>query len=428
MLPDDAGHLIDFALRFELDQANDGARERARLIVLDTYGAMLAAASHPIGVIAHRQALRTQALNEASLAGHDQRTGMLEAAFANGILANAVDFDEGSHVATVALPAALAMAEKMSLSGKDFLTAFIVAFEIASRLREALAPALGQRGVWHIGHIGPLAAALCGAHLLGLDAQTARMALGIATAASAGYRRHLGTMTKALHSGHAARAGLEAALLARDGFTADADVFDANDGWLAALTTPQAPKREALRDLLAGPLVLDQPTKIKTMPVCTPIAPAIDAMITCAARHGIAASDIAHLAVDLKSGSLIRDRPIDLDAAPFSGRFLIALAAVRGAVSLDTLNHDTLVDQEIIHLMDRIDDAPGATSIKIALKDGRSFEAPLGPVRRLKARDEIVAKFRACAAPRWTEARIATFVDKALAIETLADINQLWSR
>lgn len=426
MPTDDAGHLIDFALHFALQQASDTARERARLLVLDTCGAMLAAMPHAIGKIAYTQALRTQTLNEASLAGSDIRVGMLEAAQANGILANAVDFDEGSHVATVALPAALAMAEKMSLSGGDFLAAFMVAFEIASRLREAIAPALGQRGLWHIGHVGPLAAALCGARLLELDAAKARIALSIATASSGGYRRHLGTMTKALHSGHAARAGLEAALLARDGFTADADMFDANDGWLASLTTPQEPARAALRDLMKRPLFLDQPTKIKVMPVCTPIAPALDALMTCLRRNNIAVSDIARLSADLKRGSLVRDRPGDLDAAPFSGRFLIALAATRG-VTLHTISEEALVDPTITDLMERIDDVPGMKSVRLTLANGRELEEPLGPVRRLTTRDEITAKFRVCASAVWPEPRITAFIDKVLAVDTLADINQLFA-
>ncbi|MBN9081863.1 MAG: hypothetical protein BGP04_10005 [Rhizobiales bacterium 62-17] len=424
MPTDHAGQLIDFALHFALQQASDSARDRARLLVLDTCGAMLAAVPHPIGRIAHDQALRTRALNESSLAGGDVRVGMLEAAQANGILANAVDFDEGSHVATVALPAALAMAEKMSLSGADFLAAFIVAFEIASRLREAIAPALGQRGLWHIGHVGPLAAALCGARLLALDAGRARMALSIATASSSGYRRHLGTMTKALHSGHAARSGLEAALLARDGFTADADMFDAEDGWLASLTT--APAHGALQDLLKSPLILDQPTKIKVMPVCTPIAPALDAITSCLRRHDIAAADIVRLATDLKRGSLVRDRPDDLDAAPFSARFLIALAITHG-VALHTISEEALIDPVIVDLMGRIDDVPGMKSVRLTLANGRELEEPLGPVRRLTTRDEITAKFRVCAGAVWSEPHIAAFIDKALAMDTLADINQLFA-
>lgn len=426
MPPDDAGHLIDFALRFDLSRANETALERARLLVLDTCAAILAATRHPIGAISYRHALRTRALREATLIGANTRTGLLEAAFANGMLANAVDFDEGSHVATVALPAALALAEQKHLSGKAFLTAFIVVFEVATRLREALAPALSQRGLWHIGHVGPLATALGAARLLNFDAHKARMALGIASASSAGYRRHLGTMTKAFHSGQAARAGLEAALLAQDGFTADANILDAADGFLAALTAPQEPNRAALRDPMQKPLVLDQPTKIKAMPVCTPIAPAIHAVIACMASRKIAAHDIERLDIDLKRGSLIRDWPVDLDAAPFCGRFLIALAATRGAVSLETLDEAALTDATIVDLMHRVTDAAGASSIAITLKNGQSFEEPFGPVRRLHDRDAIIAKFDTCARLLWSNARIAAFIDRALAVDALADVNQLF--
>ncbi|MDF2115394.1 MmgE/PrpD family protein [Roseiarcaceae bacterium H3SJ34-1] len=423
---DSTASLIDFALNFRLDMASPHALEWARLIVLDTFGAMLAAAPHEIARIACAHAMRSSTADEATIMATGMRAGMLQAAFANGVLANAVDFDEGSHVATVALPAALAVAEKIGASGADFLSAFIVAFETCSRLRQALEPGSDGRGFWHIGFAGPLAASLCTARLLHLEAQTTRMALGLATASSGGFRRNLGTMAKAFHSGNAARAGIEAVLLAADGFTSDADLLDAPMGFLASVCAPQQPLRAALLDLLKKPLTLDAPAKIKVMPICTPIAPAVDACIALRAQHGFAMQDIAAVEADLRRGSLIRDEPTDVDAASFCGRFLIATALIKGRIALEDVGEAAITDAATLALMQRVQDAPMQKSVRVRLNDGRLLEAAIGPVQRLRTADQVIAKFQYCAAPVWPQAAIAQFIDDMLRIEDRPDLSGLF--
>jgi len=418
--------LIDFALNFRLDMASPHAVEWARLIMLDTFGAMLAAGPHEIGRIACTHAARYSPGDEATIVATGARAGLLQAAFANGVLANAVDFDEGSHVATVALPAALAVAEKTGASGADFLSAFIVAFETCSRLREALEPGSDGRGFWHIGFAGPLAASLCAARLLRLDARTARMAVGLATASSGGFRRNLGTMAKAFHSGNAARAGIEAALLAADGFTSDADLLDAPMGFLASVCAPQHARREALLDLLKKPLTLDAPAKIKVMPICTPIAPAVDACIALRAQHSFDVQDIAAVEADLRRGSLIRDEPCDVDAAPFCGRFLIATALIKGRIALEDVDEAAITDAATLALMQRVHDVTKQKSVRLHLNNGRMLEAALGPVQRLRTRDEVIAKFQVCARPVWPQTAAAQFVDDMLRIEEKSGIKGLF--
>ncbi|MDB5532747.1 MAG: MmgE/PrpD family protein, partial [Hyphomicrobiales bacterium] len=309
----------------------------------------------------------------------------------------------------------------------DFLAAFIVAFETCSRLREALEPGSDARGFWHIGFAGPLAAALCAARLLRLDARTTRMAMGLATASSGGFRRNLGTMAKAFHSGNAARAGIEAALLAADGFTSDADLLDAPMGFLASVCAPQQPKRDALLDLLKKPLTLDAPAKIKVMPICTPIAPAVDACIALRAQHGFGVQDIAAVEADLRRGSLIRDEPSDVDAAPFCGRFLIATALIKGRIALEDVDEAAIGDTATLALMQRVHDVPKQKSVRLRLNDDRILEAALGPVQRLRTRDEVIAKFQLCARPVWSDAMIARFVQDMLTIEEKSHISGIFS-
>src|SRR5262249_15017817 len=155
------------------------------------------------------------------------------------------DFDDGSHLSTHILPAALALAEHHRLSGRAVLDAFILAHEASARLTQAidakrrLQRGPTHRGWWHVGLVRPIAAAMTACRLLRLDRKMTATAIGIATASSGGFRRNMGTMAKALHSGNAARAGIEAATLAHIGFTGDPEIIEAPLGFLQAVVEPE---------------------------------------------------------------------------------------------------------------------------------------------------------------------------------------------
>ncbi len=429
MQHDTAGALVAFSLNFKLDQASSPALANARRLMLDTLGAAFAATHHTVGQIVTRQALRPGLPGEASVIGASTRTGACEAAFANGALANAVDFDEGTHLATFALAASLAMAERTNASGASLLEAFMVSFETGSRLKAAIdlrASGAGAtaRGFWTPGLVGPLAAALACARLLALDAAQTRMALATATCFSGGLRGHLGTMAKALHSGNAARAGLEAALLAREGFTADAGILDDPSGFLAAFCAPDAPDLAALTMRDSDALMLDAPTKIKTYPVCTPIAPALDALLGMARTNGVAAHMIASVEADFQHGSLFRERPDGADAAPFCSPYLIAAALTRGRLTLEETSEPAIRDPDVLALMTRIRHVRGKT-VAIVLDDGRRLEAMLGKVRRLETDAQVQAKFMACTAHTLSHAGARHVIDRVMSLETLRDCNDV---
>src|SRR5262249_7034363 len=134
-----------------------------------------------------------------------------------------------------------------------------------------------HRGWWHVGLIGPIAAAMAAGRLLGLDREQLATAIGIATASSGGFRRNMGTMAKALHSGNAARAGIEAVLLARRGFTGDPEIIEAPLGFLQAVVQPEDRDLAAITERLGRPYVLEGVLRIKRFPACNPGHPLIDA-------------------------------------------------------------------------------------------------------------------------------------------------------
>jgi 2-methylcitrate dehydratase PrpD len=160
-----------------------------------------------------------------------RRTGILEAALANGCLAHALDFDDTYqpvpiHPTAPLLPALFALAETMPFTGKDVLAAFAAGCEASIRIGLALGRSHIEKG-WHgTGTFGTFGAAAGAGKLLGLDAGRLTHALGIASVQAAGLVRGFGTMCKPLHAGKAAMNGLLAACLARDGFTGPAEILE----------------------------------------------------------------------------------------------------------------------------------------------------------------------------------------------------------
>ena len=119
-------------------------------------------------------------------------------------------------------PAALAAAEGADASGRELLEAGIVGFEVVSRLGRSAGGDRGdhyERGFHGTSVFGVFGATAAACRVMGLDADAARNAFGIAASAAKGVRANYGTMTKPLHAGEASRAGVMAALLAAEGFT-----------------------------------------------------------------------------------------------------------------------------------------------------------------------------------------------------------------
>jgi 2-methylcitrate dehydratase PrpD len=179
------------------------------------------------------------------------------------------------HPGCVVIPAAWAIAEREGTGGKALLTAVLRGFEAATRVGMAVGPA--HYRIWHnTATCGPFGSAMAAASLLALDEAQTVHALGNAGTQSAGLWQFLetGAMTKHLHAGRAAEAGVLAADLARLGFTGPPAILEGARGFFAA-TCPDADPLAVTRDP-EGPWQLLQ-TSIKPWPSCRHTHPAVDA-------------------------------------------------------------------------------------------------------------------------------------------------------
>jgi len=119
--------------------------------------------------------------------------------------------------------------------GTTLMTGVVAGVEVASRLGDALWPSHFDRG-WHVtATTGPIGAACAAARVLGLDAARTAAAIAIAATQAAGHTEQLGSMTKAFQVGRAASTGVEAALLAEQGFTGPAEPLAGRRGMSALM-------------------------------------------------------------------------------------------------------------------------------------------------------------------------------------------------
>ena len=209
----------------------NAAIQAAREVVLDGIAVMIAGAGEPLGIgrISIEYASRLGGTPVATVIAGGFKTNILNAAYANGTMCHALDYDNTgwplNHPTSPTLPTILALAENYKLSGSEILGAVVLAFEVQGRLRMATARVAAGTGFHKPGVSGTIGATTAAGKLLKLNVDKMCVAFGIAGSRCGSLSVNTGTMTKSSHSGHAARMGAEAGLLAEMGFTATDDVF-----------------------------------------------------------------------------------------------------------------------------------------------------------------------------------------------------------
>jgi len=334
-------------------------------------------------------------LATATIVGRPERADMLWAAYLNAAAANIFDFDD-THIPTVIHPAApvgpavLALAETLGSQGRPvpgavLLDAFILGMEVCCRLGLTVHPQHYARG-WHItSTCGVFGAALACGRILGLTAEQLHDALGNALAQSSGAVETLGTMSKSLSVGGAARGGLMAALLARDGYTGPAGALEGERGFFNLHSdTPDIGK--LIEGLGSRWEVLN--VAFKPYPCGVVLNPVIEACLGLHAEGGFAADEIE--SVVLRGHPLLRqrtDRPGVTSGrlAQVSAQHAVPVSLLRGRADLQAFSDESVMDPALRAFGERVsfqDDpsvAVEAAEVRLRFRDGREV------VRRIAA-------------------------------------------
>jgi 2-methylcitrate dehydratase PrpD len=344
-----------------------------------------------------------------------------EAAWINGTAAHALDYDDVAlrgHPSTVLVPAILAEGEALGSTGAQLATAYVAGYEVWADLQRR-DPAQHHEKGWHpTGIFGAIAAAAACASLRGLDQEKATQAIALGASQSAGLVSNFGTMTKPLHAGRAAHAGVISARLAAAGFTASPDALEHPLGFLAATSPKGEVDRTSPTEAGRAWYVLTLGLSVKKYPLCYCTHRAIDGALDLLRERPVRADEVRAVTVSTSRRNtkvLRNDRPQTGLEAKFSMQFAMASSIVAGRVGLAELTDGFVQRQDVQALLpkvrvepdDRVDpQRPGAAPydlVVIETTDGRRLESARiidergSPQIPLTA-DELWAKFQDCVA------------------------------
>ncbi len=439
--------IADFAAGFDLKQAPPLAIERARTAFVDTTGVTLAGSTEKSAEIIRDMVKEEGAAPAVSVIGSPLKTSPQLAALANGVASHALDFDftfqQGQMMAPV-IPALLPLAEKLDSTQADVLAAFMVGFEVCSRLGRAN-PTQAGIGAWHAtSTIGAISAAVACAKLMKLPAAKIPDVIGIAVSLASGVNANYGTMTKPLHAGHAAKNGMMAAVLGGKGFTSNHAAIEGRGGFLAAFGRGMAISYEPFGDLGKRFDLVEIGYRPKRYPCGGVIHTGIDAALSLREELGPRVADITAIKAGISKYASNRAKPeypADMEAAKFNLQYVIATSLVRGVPHLATFEPESIKDERVKALAQMVavsldpefadahEDYP--TRVAVTLKDGRTIEklvvdasgTPKNPMTAAQLRD----KFFDCAdhakVIRGNAEKITAILDK---LGDQAPMSELW--
>jgi len=413
--------LIDLVRDIDAAAVPDEVRSRAKHSLIDTVGCIaLGSAAGPVQML--RRVVLEPAGDGATVFGPEPtRASPLNAALVNGLAGHIRDFDDagaGGHISAIIVPVVLALAETHAASGADALSALVAGYETSFRVNRLLSDSHYYLGFHSSGTVGAFAAAGAASRLLGLTRDQWAMAFGIAGSLASGLLANFGSMTKPFHSANAARAGLLAALLAREGFTGSPQVLEHEAGFLRTHTL-RSDAEAALRPLGEPWALSDMIYKFNA--ACSGTHSAGDGIRRLVAEHGFTADDVARITVrvpKIQTEVANIQWPVTVEQAKFSIRF----AAAAGLLGINTAEAFPTRDTEIaapavqaaiglieVLPLDGVDHG-GAADIEVLLKNGTVLPASVNSIVPFDDLDTeraaVEEKFRRTAATLWGPATI----------------------
>jgi 2-methylcitrate dehydratase PrpD len=427
-------------------------RHRAKVHILDTLGAGIAgAASREVHIsrTALGAAYGTPVPGTgAALWGTPAELPALGAAFVNGIACHAFELDDSGgcdHSGAVVLPAALAAASLPTAGprGGRLLQAVIGGYEVARRVQDALGgyDSVNNAG-WHsTGVCGTFGAAVASGVILGVDTAQMVSAIGLAGSFTGGTWSFIGdgAMSKRMHVGRSAEAGLNSALLARSGFTGPRDLFAAPWGSFLRLYGQQEDiDQSRLFETLGEEWQIER-ASIKPYATCRSTHSAIDVILDLRERPGVSVDSIRNITVH--TSALIADMCGKADvsslvSAQLSMQFALATALLHGGVGLAEIAVQGRTDPRIIELMGRIhvevdphqQGGSAEPRIEVQTESGsivvQAVRAKGASTNRLSD-DETIDKFMSLATTRLPHAAAAGVVENVMDLESTDDIGPL---
>ena len=291
--------LVEFVSELRYAAIPDEARHYARRHLLDTVGVMIAGAAGDVASRAEAVLAAARPAGRIPVPGRARRADLLDAAFLGGTAAHGIELDDGFrqgsvHPGCVVIPAALALGCARRSDGPALMQAIVAGYETVIAIGRACHPDLRQRGFHPTAAVGVFGSAAAAGKLGALSPDRLANAFGLAASSAGGLFAFVngGGDIKRLHAGHAAREGLQAALLAQQGVEGPPGVLEARDGFMQAFA-----RADKVWVITLPPTFGITDCYIKPYPCCRHIQPAVEALIGLLADENIASDEVERIEV-----------------------------------------------------------------------------------------------------------------------------------
>jgi 2-methylcitrate dehydratase PrpD len=290
---------------------------------------------------------------------------------------------------------------------------------------------------------GSLGAAVACASLLKLDHAQLKAALGVAASAAGGIHRQQGSMVKPFHAGNASRNGAEAALLAAQGFTADAAIFEAPRGFCDTFFGPDKCNYEKMIENIGKPYFLESPgLGLKWHPCSAPQFLAADAALQLKGEHKIDFDDIARIEVSIPPLRYQRHYSAEVKTGlrgKFAINYVVAMCFLEGKLEIATFTDEKVSQPKVqealskVHVIrdERIPEPGRYCPVSVELKDGtrHSYTAKIakGDPRNPMTEDEVREKFLRNASSAIAPMQAENLANVVRSLESIDDVKKLAS-
>lgn len=448
--------LSRFIARIKYEDLPQEAVQAAKGAVLDYLGVALVGSQEPVTKYVEELVKENRCCGEATVIGSGVKTSCSLAAWANGTMGHALDYDDCLHLSsmplghpsTVVLPAILGLSEKLKTSGKELLVAYCLGIETYAKVGLLMGDAANIKGWHNTAILGTMGATAGVSKLLRFDQSRIMRSFGIAASFANGLRRNFGTMVKPLHAGNAARNGVEAGLLVEKGLTSWETIFEAPLGYYGVFSGQDKIPQKTIKRLsrvLGNPWNVVSPgLAFKLYPSCRATHWGIDAALYLREEHSIDWRQISsvecYVPPHLESTLSYHEPQTGLEGK-FSLEYCVARALIDGKIGIADFSKDRVNEPSVRLLMNKVkwctseseNTGPlfAAQKFVVKLNDGTSYnrrvEFPKGEPQNPLSEEELIVKYENCGSCVLPQGKVSEIRDKVLNLEDMESVSQVTS-
>jgi 2-methylcitrate dehydratase PrpD len=441
--------LARFIVSTRFEDLPSQAVHMGKRCLLDALGVSLAASGLGEGCQAFFE-LAAEQMGQplCTILGYGEKVPVEAAAFANGALAHAIDYgDEHDglllHPNAQAVPAALAIAEACGpISGRELITAIVLACEVVCRLALASRVSLSDYGWYPPPIFAAFGATAAAARLLRLPESQVVDAMSLTlcqTTCSGEIKYDAHSIIRGVRDAFGARAGVSSALLARKGVTGFKMPFEGRSGFFKMYARGSYDPQVLIRGL--GETYEIENVSFKPWPACRGTHAAIDATLELRRTHNIGPADVRAVRVCGASMMRMLSEPIDSKRQPataidakFSIPFTVGTALAKGRVTLEDFLPATRQDPTVLRLARlvrfevdaQLSFSALSSKVEILMRNGATCErfvelprgSPVSPISDVA----LTAKFNDCL--QWAAHPISSATAKRIS-ETVFSLDKI---